>query len=289
MDQDSVLFTVNIFTPTGFNAIVFAVAKARMYNGSGFAVPVFGGNPCTVAPPYVLDQNARSFFLIACPNDNKLTLKAMVNSSQPTGLPNERTRFFTVGTVAVAAYSVPPLAPQAGVNYPLETGDNRIENRTLQVGNRLIAVHTIRVGTATPKWYMVNTASAPPSVLSTGIWFATLTSSDWRPHLTAAPTATGVRCFGTWMSNDASRAIQLQVRFIGDDGGSSCGSGAGTPLFTSSLPLTSQTFPDDRHRTGDYGAAALDPNRNCAWVLGEVTNTITTWGSRYGKIGFTGC
>ena len=44
MDQDAVLFTANIFNGNTFHgADFFAVAKARLYNGLGFSVPVFTG------------------------------------------------------------------------------------------------------------------------------------------------------------------------------------------------------------------------------------------------------
>jgi len=44
MDQDAVLFTANIFNGNTFlGADFFAVAKARLYNGLGFTVPVFTG------------------------------------------------------------------------------------------------------------------------------------------------------------------------------------------------------------------------------------------------------
>ena len=44
-------------------------------------------------------------------------------------------------------------APQPGVNYCLDTSDARFENRSLQVGTRILNVHTITDGTATPQWY----------------------------------------------------------------------------------------------------------------------------------------
>ena len=44
MDQDAVLFTANIFNGNSFHgADFFSVAKARLYNGLGFSVPVFTG------------------------------------------------------------------------------------------------------------------------------------------------------------------------------------------------------------------------------------------------------
>jgi len=58
MDQDAVLFTGNVFSPSSFlGPRLFAVAKALLYNGKGFFVPVFspGTSFGTLAPPIVLD------------------------------------------------------------------------------------------------------------------------------------------------------------------------------------------------------------------------------------------
>src|SRR4029453_18647172 len=68
MDQDAVLVTGNIFdTPTGpFKfAAMMPIAKARIYNGLAFAVPVFTGLAATLAPPIVLDQNKDAYFVAA--------------------------------------------------------------------------------------------------------------------------------------------------------------------------------------------------------------------------------
>src|SRR5262249_38524566 len=59
IDQDAVLFTANIFSGNTFmGADFFAIAKARLYNGLGFTVPVFTSLVGTLAPPIVRDQNA---------------------------------------------------------------------------------------------------------------------------------------------------------------------------------------------------------------------------------------
>src|SRR5206468_8675821 len=66
-DQDAVIVTANIFGSTSFKgASLFAVAKARLYNGLSFSVPIFAGLAATLAPPIVLDQN-RSAYLVAAP------------------------------------------------------------------------------------------------------------------------------------------------------------------------------------------------------------------------------
>lgn len=285
MDRNSILVTVNDFKADGtFDAFVFALPKTPMYSGAGTNFFFFGGNLCTVAPPYVLDTNPATFFLMACPNASTVDLKVMRNS----GTPNTTT-YGLQATISVGAYSTPPLAPQAGIDYPLETGANQFANRSIQYSDRIWNVHTINVGGfATPRWYELSTSAN--SLLASGIWFAAGTSSDWWPHLTA--NASG-EVFGTWMSNQVSPAVHLQVRFIGEQGGLSAGSGSGTAIFTSSQALTGQTFPAGRNRTGDYAAAALDPlavvgcaaNRR-AYVVGETTSAANVWGSRIARVGF---
>jgi hypothetical protein len=284
MDQDSMILTVNDFLGGGgFDAKVFALPKARMYPGFGTGFSVFGGSGCTIAPPYVLDNNPITFLLTACPNSNVLFLGAMTNSSR-----SNVSVLFWQAMISVPAFSTPPTAPQPGINYALETNTgNAFENRSYQVGNNLMNVHVILDGTATPKWYDINTSNN--TVTNSGIWFASATSSDWRPHL--AVNSAG-EVFGTWMSVDAPNNLNLQVRFIGGQS-FTAGTGVGTLLFQSTQPLTNQTFPAGRNRTGDYGSAALDPSSytGCAanrraYVVGEDTFNAGNWGSQIGRIGF---
>jgi hypothetical protein len=284
MDQDAILTTVVNFKGNGgFDNWVQAFSKARMYSGQGTSFNVFGGNPCRITPPYVLDQNVNSYFLTACPNDNKVTIKRMVNSSR---LPPTYT---AQAAISVPAYTSPPTAPQPGVNYPLETSlSNAFENRTIQFGNNLWAVHTITDVSATPRWYHFNPSAN--TQLANGEWFRSGTSSDWRPHLTANLSG---ELFGTWMSVDSQNNVNLQVRYIGEQGNTTAGTGAGSLLAGSTQPLTGQTFPAGRNRTGDYSAAALEPtaiigcaaNRR-AWIVGEKTASANVWGSQIGRIGF---
>src|SRR5207253_2277842 len=107
MDQDAVLITANIFNGNTFlGADFFAVAKARLYNGLGFSVPVFTGLVGTLAPPIVRDQNASTFLIAAPPEGTTLSKYRATNTSKtPTTL---------VGPVniSVPAYTVPPSAHQ---------------------------------------------------------------------------------------------------------------------------------------------------------------------------------
>ena len=81
--------TGNIFdTPTGaFKfAALLPVAKARVYNGLGFSVPIFTGLVATLAPPIVRDQNAATFLIAAPLNSNALRKYTLRNSSRVPGV-----------------------------------------------------------------------------------------------------------------------------------------------------------------------------------------------------------
>jgi hypothetical protein len=286
-DLNSIIITYNDFLlNNSFDARTFAVAKAYLYNGLGFLVPVFGGSGCTVAPPYVLDNGGPSYTLVACPNDNGVFLGPMFNS----GLSNVSVTHWQA-KVPVAAYSLPPCAPQPGVNYCLETGFNDFENRSAQIGNRIWNVHTITAaGLPTPRWYEFNTGTN--TLVGSDVWFASGTSSDWRPSIVvngvgatgSSPTG---ETFGTWMSVDATNNLQLRAI-----GGSfdNAGSGAGIAVGPASVqPLTNQTF-NGRNRTGDYSYISLYPGsafgcaaNEFAILEGEVS-LGTIWGTRIGIV-----
>jgi hypothetical protein len=293
MDLNSLIFTYNDFLANGnfSDARTFAHPKAYLYNGLGSFAPVFGGSGCTVAPPYVLDNHGPTFTLAACPNDNGISLGAMTNS----GLTNVALNQWQA-KIPVTAYTSPPCAPQPGVNYCLDTSDARFENRSLQVGTRILNVHTITDGTATPQWYEFDTSGN--SLLGSAKWFATNTSSDWHPSIVANTLGvTGSQVvgetFGTWMSVDATKNSNLQLRAIGGPGDTvsppSAGLGAGIPVGPASAqPLTNQTF--NGNRSGDYSYISLYPGpvgsclaNEFAVLEGEVS-LGTNWGTRIGIV-----
>ena len=294
MDLNSIIFTYNDFLADGgFEARTFAVAKAYLYNGLSFGVvPVFGGSACTNAPPYVLDNSGVDYIVAFCPGDNKV----YIGSLRDTGLSTVSINLWD-NTVAVGSLSgLPPNAPQPGVNYPLDTGDNRFENRSLQVGSRILNTATILDGTATAAWYDFNIGVSPHTLQAGGIWFATGTSSDWHPAINANTIGAGAspvgEIFGTWMSVDATNNVNVQLRAIGG-AADLAGSGAGITVYTSPLPLTNQTDGGGIHRSGAYSYIALYPAAalGCAspGEIGILEGEIATgmaglWGTRIGIV-----
>jgi len=272
-DQDAVIFTANIFGSTAFKgADMFAVAKARLYNGLGFAVPVFTGLRATLAPPIVLDQNARTF-LIAASGGSALSLYTLTNSSRPNAI-----QLAGPVNVAVPAYSAPPSAPQPGTDIRLDTLDGRFVNASTQTGDFLWQVHTVNlVGYAAPKFYQINTATN--ALVQTAFFFGTSTSYDFNASITAN-SANDI--FVTWSMTDPARGTNAQVRFSGFDhnDGAKYDLGSGTAAFTSPTWFGGG-------RWGDYSALTIDPrNTRRAWLVNEDIQANHDWGSRIVGVGF---
>jgi hypothetical protein len=274
MDQDSVIFTANVFAASGGfrDADMFAVAKARLYNGLGFAVPVFTGLRATLAPPIVLDQNARTF-LVAASGGSALSLYTLTNSSRPNAI-----QLSGPVNVSVPAYSGPPPAPQPGTNATLDTLDGRFVNASTQTGDFLWQVHTVNlVGYAAPKFYQINTASS--TLVQSAFFFGTSTSYDFNASI-AANSSNDI--YVTWTMTDPARGTNAQVRFSGFDhnNGATYSLGSGTAAFTSPTWFGGG-------RWGDYSAVTVDPvNSRRAWLVNEDIQANHDWGSRIVGIGF---
>jgi hypothetical protein len=261
MDLNSIIITYNDFPfAGGLDARTFAVAKAYLYNGRGFSIPVFGGSGCTVAPPYVLDDSDVDYLLAFCPGDNKVYIGSLTKS----GLRNVNLHLWD-NTVTVGFTGIPPNAQQPGTTYTLDTGDNRFENRSIQVGSRILNTATINyAGYVAPSYYNFNIGVSPHTLVSEGVFYASASSFDWHPAINAntvgatAGTPLG-EVFGTWMSTDPAAGVNVQLRavgWIGDDPGSAL---HGIPMYTSTIPLTNQTNANGIHRTGNYAYIALYP------------------------------
>jgi hypothetical protein len=264
MDLNSIIVTFNDFLGNGgFDARTFAVAKAYLYNGKSFSATFFGGSGCTVAPPYVLDDSGVDYLMAFCPGDNKVYIGSMTN----TGLSNVSLHLWD-NTVAVSDYGILANAPQPGTTYTLDTGDNRFENRSLQVGSRLLNTATVNGGgnNSAPAWYNFNIGVSPHTLVAEAFWIASYTSYDWHPSINANTVAATAgtplgEVFGTWMSTDVTAGVNVQLRavgWIGDNPGP--GQLAfGIPVYTSTIPLTNQTDANGIHRTGNYSYIALYP------------------------------
>jgi hypothetical protein len=272
MDLNSLILTYNIFAPGGtfLAPFVSSVAKATLYNGlaSKFFAFSFGG-VCTIAPPFVLDLSSVDYLLSFCPGDTKVSILSLINA----GLQGAQLNLDN--TVDVSG-GIPPAAKQPGTDYTLDTGDNRFENRSLQIGSRIINTATVNFANfPTPRLYNFNIGVSPHTLVSQQVYFASSHSNDWHPAINAntvgAPSGTPLgEIFATWMSTDPPAGTNVQLRAGGWIGDSPAGPISGIPVFTSAIPLTNQTDAAGIHQTGHYAYIALYP----AAALGCQANEI---------------
>src|SRR5262245_61160424 len=276
IDQDAVLITANIFNGNTFlGAEFFAIAKARLYNGLGFSVPVFTGLTGTLAPPIVRDQNASTFLIAAPPSGTSFSKYTATNTSRAgIGLTGPV-------SITVPSYSVPPAAHQPGTTKLLDTSDSRFVNASTQSGNDLWQTHTIALGSfPAPKFYRLNTSTN--TVSQSGFYFASATSDDFNASIAANDAGD---CFVTWTSTNASMGLNAQVMLSGKlsaDAGIASGTAANTSgtFYNASL--------DNPERWGDYSAVTTDPlNAANAWLVNEtVFYNSAIWGSQIVQFGF---
>jgi hypothetical protein len=279
IDQDAVLFTANIFHEPGdvpAGADFFAVAKARLYNGRAFSVPIFMGLVGTLAPPIVRDQNAATFLIAAPPSGTTLSKYTATNTSKGFD-----TTLEGPVNITVPFYTVPPDARQPGTSKRLDTSDSRFVNASTQKGVNLWQTHTIANGSfASPKFYRLNTSTN--TVTQSGFYFASATSDDFNASIAANDAG---NCFVTYTSTNVSLGRNAQIRLSGKLNGDA-GISAGPSAFTS------VTFyhpsPSNTERWGDYSAVTTDPLRaGDAWLVNEdITPGGLLWGSRIVQFGF---
>jgi len=276
MDQDAVLFTANIFNGnTSLGADFFAIAKARLYNGLGFSVPVFTGLVGTLAPPIVRDQNASTFLIAAPPSGTTFSKYTATNTSR-AGI-----SLTAPANITVPSYSVPPSAHQPGTTKLLDTSDSRFVNASTQSGDDLWQTHTIALGGfPAPKFYRLNTSTN--TISQSGFYFASSTSDDFNASIAANDAG---NCFVTWTSTDASAARNAQVRLSGKLS-AAAGISAGPNAFISNTFY--HPSADNPERWGDYSAVTTDPlNSANAWLVNEKVNAGgLLWGSRIVRFGF---
>jgi hypothetical protein len=175
MDLNSLIFTFNDFEGGGGSiAWALPIAKAYLYNGlaspfTSFLGSFFGGGACTMAPPYVLDSSATDYLLVFCPGDTKVYIGSLTN----TGLSTPNLHWDNI--VNVSLNGIPPQAgqPASAGGYNLDTGDNRFENRSLQVGSRILNTATINLGGfPAPSYYNFDIAASPHTLVSENLFLA---------------------------------------------------------------------------------------------------------------------
>jgi hypothetical protein len=275
LDQDAVIVTADVkyFSPScvQFCAMVFGLAKARIYNGLGFTSPIFNlGVSFSVMPPNVADQTANDYLLGAPPAGRTLSLFRC----HDLNLPAAATCILQANIPLPFSYSLPPAAPDPPAVVPIDTLDSRFVNMGTEYTAASLHpvvwnVHAPGLGgLPTPIFYEVDAATN--SLLKVGSYFASATSYDWNTSIAVDPETEDA--FVTWTSADPRNGIHTQVRFGGRQGGDPPGAMLIAPALLTS-PVAYTTGRSNPQRWGDYSQVALDPQPplgcEAAWFANE--------------------
>jgi hypothetical protein len=287
--QDAVIVTGNCFSPAGYiGSKAIAIAKAILYNGGGFSIPVFTFNHGTITPPVVLDQNYRAH-LITRNGPNDLTFWA-----PQSGFYSQ----FTSDNPIAGSFtpSVPRSAGQLGCTVTsclIDTGDGRFVAPSIQVGQNLWNVATYGLSGngsfATPSWGQFDVE--PPSMDTTiqrGQRFFDACSDDFNASIAAQSDGRAVL---NWTSTDPNGSgcggtFVRQIvagRLPADPAGQMPSM---INPFTSSAELTGNFDPNfGVQRWGDTSSVSLDPSSFITfWTWNESVPSSSLWGTRAQKI-----
>jgi hypothetical protein len=291
ISQDAVLFTANIFSPFQGSSL-FSVAKARLYNGFGWGVPVWRGLAATLEPAHQLltDQNSYSWLAAAPGNSGVIDMYALQSASDPTF----QNLFGPYGVTGVPAFSIPPSAPQpAGCGGLLDTLDNRFQNAGTQNGDSYYQVHTVGSGSfSEPRYYVISgLLSFAPTVALVNDVFAAGNSWDFNPSIASDPEGR----FGiNWSStNPSAGSAGLPSEHFTDNNGVNPSGVSGINVFTSaSCYNNTNPPPNNVSRWGDYSQTSIDPgtgtvsniNTGIFWTDNETVPSVSFWSTEVGEI-----
>ena len=297
LDQDALLVTANMFdnnTGAFLGPIAFAIPKALAYNGRGYNVRTFGVSPsicsfCTLAPPYVEDNNGSDYFIAAPISSGQTTVKKFTM----TEAGRSNVAFSGPVNITVGSYSVPP--PNAnqtctGSNPQLQidTSDGRFENRSYQYGAFLWQTHpTSQGGRSVPVFYEFNTTTN--TLVQQGKFNLSNTSFDFNPHIAANGLSSAIV---TWSATDPTVGKDALVMFGGRTTSTPTGTMPVGPAIAGSTTCLVSNFDPSfgNQRWGDYSAVNLDPAAfGTFWVTneniaGSSSNGTDHWSTQFGKV-----
>jgi hypothetical protein len=280
LTQDAVILTANCFEGNIYRgALSFAVAKAKLYNGLGFSVPVQGPFCGTTTPPRVIDGNPRAHMLARCAGVHNIQFR------------NPQADFYGAiasdTVVAGLAPTVPPSAGQAGcfaMSCTVDTSDGRYINPPTQYGDDLWAVATWTLGgLATPFWHDIDTEGGGADTLKqSGAVFISGCGADYMASIGAVPNGTAWVNWSQSQAPSCGGGTTIRMAAASRLGGDPVNT---MPLlgivFTSPATLTGNFDPNfGTQRWGDTSSVSTDPSAgDRAWLWNGFARTSSLWGT----------
>lgn len=283
--QDAVYITANVFGANFFQgAYVFSMAKARLYNGYGFSVPVFGGLDATLAPSHQLLSDQNGYAWLAAANAPGINMYALAFPANPT----DTAIYGPYAVSGVNAWSTPPGAPQPTSCAPagalLDSLDGRFQNVGIQAGDLYYQTNTTAdFGVATPRYYIISgLQSFTPAVsYSTDVFGFGTTSYDFNPSI-------GTDTFGrfalTWSDTDPTSGINASMYYADNKSGNPTNNAGASRLYVSPACYTGV----GTSRWGDYSQTSYDFSTVAPtfWVTNESIPSNNFWSTKVAKVAY---
>jgi hypothetical protein len=283
--QDAIYVTANIFGTSSFlGADLFSIAKARIYNGLGFSVPVFEGLDATLATAHQLDSDQNGYAWLAAANAPGINMYALAFPSNP----NDSHLYGPYAVAGVPSWSTPPGAPQPTSCAPsgalLDSLDGRFQNLGIQSGDLYYQVHTTDdFSVATPRYYIISglLSFAPTVSTSNDVYGFGTTSYDFNPSIGTDNTG---RFALNWSDTDPTNNIEASMYYADNKTAVPNGSNVASRLYISPSCYTGV----GTSRWGDYSQTTFDFSAASPtfWITNEGINNSSTWTTKVAKVAY---
>ena len=269
LTQDAVLFNANVFNGNNFSgASLLSVAKALLYNGHGFSVPLWTGLGATLTLPVVQDQSAIAYLIYPNMGSRTIGTYALYNASHGYNA------FILNGPnvdVGITLNYPPTNARQPGTAAVIDTLDGRFAGNTVQVGNVIYGSHCVGLGTF-PAINVIGIDVAANTKVLQKYLYANATSDDFNSQL--AVNAAGDIAVA-WSSTNWSATVGYPAIYIN-------GKLAGGVFASKSKSLFNSSVPYSGFRWGDYSALDVDPvDGKTFWGVNQYAKPDGTWGTKF--------
>ena len=287
MDQDSMIYTTNNYdaSESYTGSIVFAVAKARVYNGFGFGAtlfPVQFGTAPAIVGGHPTQQSSPTFLLSPDDSSNTMRVYSFNNTSKAPALVDK-------GTIAYTWAAPTRQVNQPGTTQKLDPSDGRIPWAVSQLDGRIWFAHGVDSGGfPTINWGYVDSGTM---TLNVGTAWATNSSDDFNPSIAAIKDNSGItRQVLTWAYTDTPNSVSTTPVYAIHAGVSAPHIGSNGNLGVVGNP-TSVEF-----RFGDYSSVSPEYNSigSCsegsgALVAQQYFGTDGHWKTRLARVSISGC
>jgi hypothetical protein len=279
--QDAIVLTGNCFNSSGEQPDVFGIAKAPIYNGQGWSVPVFGRpGEGTLTPANVVDNRPTNFLVS--------TNQHMVGFQDPqsggyASIPSDNV------ISGFQTFAVPRSAGQRGcttTSCHLDTSDGRFIQDSTQFGDQLWNVATYGFsGTngsfATPYWGEFSIAGH--NTTQHGSLITTACGDDYNASVGLT---TADKVWFNWTHTDPRTCADAGTFVAQMEAGRTSATASGAvdnivDAFDSPAELTGDFDPNfGLQRWGDTSSVSV-LNANEAYTVNNSVVDANNWGTRW--------